>query len=402
MQHRRARNVRARTHKNMKRNHTIGFDAESAARSKTGIGNYGRFIINALASACVSNTYLRLYITKQHNNAYFDRVAALRNVEAMEPDGRLWRRLSWLWRAIGVSRDAKNGSVELYHGLDNRLPYGLAHYNIRSIITIHDLRFLRFGSKNPISAYLDKHRLHSSCRRADRIIAVSEGTKHDLVELMNIDPEKIDVIYTGCDPCYTAPIDAEYVAAVKEQYKLPERYILNVGTQSKRRNIELILDAMTKLPEPIDLVAVGAPTSHTRRLAALARKLGIDSRVHFIVCDSNEELAAIYRGAELLVNPTHYSTFGMPLVEALNVGIPVIGATGSSHEEAAGPNGIYVSTDNSAELADKIDALLNNEELRRQVVEHGKSHVSRFRPEVTAYNILNCYKRIGIDLNEYL
>lgn len=386
----------------MKRNHTIGFDAESAARSKTGIGNYGRFIINALAATCARNTYLRLYITKQHNNTYFDRVASLRNVEAMEPDGRFWRKLSWLWRVAGVSRDAKNGSVELYHGLDNRLPYGLAHYNIRSIITIHDLRFIRFESKSPISTYIERQRMHSACHRADRIIAVSEGTKRDLVELLNIDPEKIDVIYTGCDPCYTAPIDAERVATVKEQYRLPERYILNVGTQSKRRNIELILNAMTKLPEPIDLVAAGAPTSHTRRLAALARKLGIDNRVHFIVCDSNEDLAAIYRGAELLVNPTHYSTFGMPLVEALNVGIPVIGATGSSHEEAAGPNGIYVSPDDSAELADKIDALLNNKELRRQVIENGRSHVSRFRAEVTAYNILNCYKRIGIDLDEYL
>lgn len=386
----------------MKRNHTIGFDAESAARSKTGIGNYGRFIINALAATCARNTYLRLYITKQHNNTYFDRVASLRNVEAMEPDGRFWRKLSWLWRVAGVSRDAKNGSVELYHGLDNRLPYGLAHYNIRSIITIHDLRFIRFESQNPISTYIERQRMHSACHRADRIIAVSEGTKRDLVELLNIDPEKIDVIYTGCDPCYTAPIDAERVATVKEQYKLPERYILNVGTKSKRRNIELILNAMTKLPEPIDLVAAGAPTSHTRRLAALARKLGIDNRVHFIVCDSNEDLAAIYRGAELLVNPTHYSTFGMPLVEALNVGIPVIGATGSSHEEAAGPNGIYVSPDDSAELADKIDALLNNKELRRQVIENGRSHVSRFRAEVTAYNILNCYKRIGIDLDEYL
>ena len=126
--------------------------------------------------------------------------------------------------------------------------------------------------------------------------------------------------------------------------------------------------------------------------------MGTAERVHFISRDNNDDLAAIYQGAEILVNPTKNSSFGMPLIEALSVGIPVIGTANSCHVEAAGPDIINVSPDDSGELADKIDAILNSEELRQQIVTSGRNHISRFRPEVTAYNVLNCYKRIGIDL----
>lgn len=383
----------------MKRNHTIGFDAECANRNNTGKGNYGRYIIDAVASSCRSNTYLRLYIPSHRDNSAYDSLAERSNIESMEPDGGLWRKLWWLWQIFGVSRDATNGGVELFHGLNNHLPYGLSRRNIRSVVTIHDVHLLNETTPfQPISMHIKRMRIKSSCRRADRIIAVSEGIKRDLTESLGIDPDKIDIIYTGCAQRFTQQTDEETVMATREKYSLPERYILNVGTQSRRRNIELIIEAMHKLPYPIDLVAVGQSTPHTNRLREKAAKLGIAERVHFISCDNNDDLAAIYQGAEMLVNPTKNSSFGMPLVEALSVGIPVIGTANSCHVEAAGPDIIYVSPDDSGELADKIDAILNSEELRQQIVTSGRNHISRFRPEVTAYNVLNCYKRIGIDL----
>ena len=387
----------------MKHNHTIGFDAECANHSNTGKGNYGRFIIEAVASSCISNTYLRLYIPTHTDNSTYDALARRSNIESMEPDGSIWRKLPWLWQIAGMARDAKRGGVELFHGLNNSIPFGLSRRDIRTVITLHDMRLTSETSPfKPLTSHLRRLLVRSSCRRADRIIAVSEGVKRELTTTLNIDPDKIDVIYTGCAPCYSEHISDDAIASARERYSLPERYILNVGTQSRRRNIELILDAMSKLPYPIDLVAVGEKTPHTRRLQERAKKLGIEERVHLISCDDNNDLAAIYHCAELLVNPTKNSSFGMPLVEALSVGIPVIGTADSCHMEAAGADALYVSPDDSAELADKIDAVLNNEELRQQIIQGGRNHITRFRREVTAYNVLNCYKRIGIDLTDHI
>lgn len=383
----------------MKRNHTIGFDAGSTYANLTGPGNQGRYLIDALATACPRNAFLRVYTPQRLKNTEYDILSKLDNVEPMEPDGSFWRRHTKLWRAFGVARDAHRGSVELFHGLDTFLPYGLGKYDIRSVITIRDLIVLRYPSTmNILKRIYTRFKLRSACRRADRIIAISECTKRDLVNLMKIDPEKIDVIYPGFDPRYAQEISAEAVEAVKQKYGLPDRYILNVGTQHARKNIELIISAMDKLSVEIDLVVAGRNTSHTSRLKRTAKRLSLGDRVHFLDSVTKDELAAIYRGALMLIYPTHYSSFGMPIIEAMSVGIPVIGATGSSHEEAGGNAAIYVSPNDSDALAEHIEELLDNEQLRLEMVRRGHDYVTRFRPEVTAYNILNCYRRIGIDL----
>ena len=132
-----------------------------------------------------------------------------------------------------------------------------------------------------------------------------------------------------------------------------------MGTQHARKNIELIISAMDKLSVEIDLVVAGRNTSHTARLKRTAKRLSLGDRVHFLDSVTKDELAAIYRGALMLIYPTHYSSFGMPIIEAMSVGIPVIGATGSSHEEAGGNAAIYVSPNDSDALAERIEELLD-------------------------------------------
>lgn len=383
----------------MKRTHTIGFDAKYANAELSGMGSYGRFITRALATACTENAYLRMYIPKHIPNADYDDLVNMPNVESMEPDGSLWRRLSMLWRMWHVTKDAQRGDVELFHGLANSLPYGLSRKGIRSVVTIHDLRFIRYPNTFNILERAVKYlEMCSACRRADRIIAASQTTKRDLHKFLNVNPEKIDVVYEGCETIYNAHVSEEAVAEVREKYQLPKSYLLNVGDIEERKNIGLIIEAMAELPETVELVVAGRQTSYAKRLKKRIKSLGLEKRVHIRNVAHNDR-PALYKGANIFVYPSHFEGFATEILEALSVGVPVIAARGSSLEEAGGAKSIYVSPRDCGELVEEIEKLWSNDELRNEMIRAGKAHTRLFRAEVAAYNIIRCYKRIGIELD---
>ena len=385
----------------MKHNYTIGFDARCANTQESGIGSYARFIIKALAEACPENAYFRMYTPKHQPHNEYDALDTLPNVESMEPDGSLWRKLSWLWQILRITKDAKRGDVELFHGLEGRLPYGLRRNQIRSVVSVHNLISIRFTKHyNILERIIEYIKVSSACHRADRIIAASEATKRDIAHLLGISHEKIDVVYEGCNPMYSQKISDEQVEAVKRKYNLPERYILNIGEMVERKNFGLIVEAMAELPEDINLVVVGEQTSYTRRIKRRLKILGFEERVHFRRNIAQEDRPALYKGAEIFINPSKFEGFSIEILEALSVGGPVIAARGSSLEEAGGPDSIYVSSKDCGELVDAIENIRNDEALRQRMIEQGARHVTHFRSEVAAYNIMKCYRRIGIDLDE--
>lgn len=385
----------------MKHNYTIGFDAKYANAELNGLGSYSRFIINALAKACSENAYLRMYTPKRLPNKEYDKLDALPNVESMEPDGALWRKLSPLWRLLRISKDAKRGDVELFHGLTSRLPYGLARRDIRSVVTIHNLISLRYPKQSNIFERIIEYiETRSACHRADRIIAASEATKRDIAHLLGVSHEKIDVVYDGCNPIYSEPVEIEAVEEVKRKYNLPERYLLNIGNMEERKNFGLIVEAMAELPEDVHLVVVGRETSYTRRIKSRIKSLRMEERVHIVRNVELEERPAIYKGADIFIYPSKFEGFATEILEALTVGVPVIAARGSSLEEAGGEHSIYVSSKDCGELVDAIELLSKDDELRSRMIAEGQRHVKYFRSEVAAYNIMKCYRRIGIDLSE--
>ena len=382
----------------MKRTHTLGFDAKYANAETDGIGSYCRFVARAIATTYPENTYLRLYTPTQLPNADYEALAEMPNVESREPDGGLWRRLKRLWRMWHVAKDAKRGDVELFHGLANNLPYGLARRGIRSVVTIHDLRFIRYPNHfNIIDRILREFMMRSACRRADRIIAASETTKRDLRKLLRVNPEKIDVVYQGCDARYSEHISDEQVAAVREKYQLPKNYILNVGEIEERKNVGLIIEALAELPENIELVVSGKQTSYTKRLKRRIKSLGVEKRVHFRNV-AHDDKPALYKGADIFIYPSHFEGFAVEILEALSVGVPVIATRGSSLEEAGGDKTIYVSPRDCGEMVESIERILADNDLREQMIVGGKRHTRHFRSEITAYGIMKCYERIGIEL----
>lgn len=385
----------------MKHNYTIGFDARSANSENSEIGCYGRFIIKALAEACPENAYFRMYTPKHQPQREYDALDSLPNVESMEPDGAIWRKLSLLWQMFRMSKDAKRGDVELYHGLEGRLPYGLRRRGIRSVVSVHNLISLRFTKYyNIFERVIEYIRLSSACHRADRIIAASEATRRDIAHLLGVSHEKIDVVYEGCNPLYSREISDDEVAAVRKKYDLPERYILNIGDMVERKNFGLIVEAMAELPDDINLVVVGEQTSYTKRVKRRLKVLGFENRVHFRRNVATQDRAALYKGADIFINPSRFEGFSVEILEALSVGVPVIATRGSSLEEAGGKHSIYVSDRDCGELVEAIERLSSDEQLREKMIEEGKHHVTHFRSEVAAYNIMKCYRRIGIDLTE--
>lgn len=386
----------------MKHGYTIGFDAHYANTNNTDLGNYSRSMIDALAAASPRHCYVRMYVRKRHPNAAYDALDSRANIESMEPDGGLWRKLTWLWRTFRLAKDAERGDVALFHGLAGELPLGLAYHNIRSVITLHDLEFLHLTSfHNPLKrAWLKLHTAYM-LHIADRIVAVSDSVKRDAVKHLHIDPDKIDVIYRSCDKCFYKPLTEEQREEVRSRYALPKRYMLTVGTQSERKNISLIVEAMAELQDrELQLVIVGRGTGNSERIRHRLKSLGLKDRVKILYGVPSSDLPAIYAEAEIFINASFYEGFGQSIVEALTMGVPTIATSGSSHEEAGGAFSIYVSPTNHRELKEAIERVAGDSELRESMSSQGREYATRFRSEVIAYNLINCYRRIGIDLNE--
>ena len=386
----------------MKHGYTIGFDAHYANTNNTDLGNYSRSIIDALAAASPRHCYVRMYVRKRHPNAAYDALDHRANIESMEPDGTFWRKFTWLWRNFRLAKDAERGDVALFHGLAGELPLGLARHKIRSVVTLHDLEFIHLTSfYNPLQRAL--FRLHRAymLHLADRIVAVSDCVKRDAVKYLHIDPEKIDVIYRSCGKEFHTPLSNEQLAVVRERYALPERYMLTVGTQSERKNISLIIEAMAEVQDKeLQLVIVGRCTGNTEQIRHRIKSLGLEDRVTFLYGVPSADLPAIYACAEMFLNVSIYEGFAQSIVEAITMGVPVIASSGSSHEEAGGEGSIYVSPKDRVELKEAIERLAASSELRAEMAQKGRDYSTHFRSEVIAYNIINCYRRIGIDLNE--
>lgn len=361
--------------------------------------SYARFVIDALSSACPKSAYFRMYIEKSEPHADYDALAEKPNVESMEPDGVMWRKLSWLWRMWHIGRDMERGDVDLYHGLAGLVPLGLERRNIRSVVTVHSLEFLRLRRLfSPVYNFYRRAIMLSSMRRADRIIAASECVKQDLMRYLHIHADKIDVIYGGCHRRFSEPVTEFEKERVKERYNLPGRYILVAGRHNARKNLHHIIETLPQMDGDLNVVIVGRGTAQTENLVRRIKALGVEDRVRLLYGVADEDMPAIYHGATAYLMLSLYEGFSTTIVEALTVGVPVIASRGSSLEEVGGPDSIYVKSGDRKALVKAIKRVVESEELRAQMVERGREYAQRFRPEVIAYNLLNCYRRIGIEI----
>lgn len=372
----------------------IGFEAKRIFSNFTGLGNYGRFIISALSEHFPDNQYF-LYTPKLVSHPEIDPILAKSNVEVVEPSG-LFKKFSSLWRSGGMSMNDTTKQLDIFHGLSQELPFGLPSH-VKKVVTVHDLIFIRFPEfyhSWDVSIY--KAKVSRACRQADAIVAISEQTKHDLIEFLKVEPEKIHVIYQGCHPNFKRPVSAEEIESVRRKYDLPPRYILNVGTIEERKNLLLILKALTSLPESerLPLVVVGRQTEYFQKIVEAVKSFKLESQVHFLHNAAFTDFPAIYKGASVFVYPSVFEGFGIPLVEAIESGIPVITSQGSCFSEAAGPSSVYIDPKNSDSLAQALSDMLRDSEKRSKNVKASREYIKKFEPSAVSRHLSSLYQKL--------
>jgi glycosyltransferase involved in cell wall biosynthesis len=295
-----------------------------------------------------------------------------------------WEQLVWPWQT-------RQQRINLLHGAAFTTPLLAA---CPSVITVYDLSFVHFpeGFSSAQRRYLISQTRHS-CIRANRIITISESGRQDVHQFSGVPLSRIDVVYPGVDAMFR-PYPAEEVAAFR-QAKGYGRYLLHVGTLQPRKNIPLLLEAFARLNEPeLQLVLIGGKGWKYDAIFARIQALGLVDRVHFPGYVPDEELPLWYNAAELLVFPSLYEGFGMPVLEAMACGTPVVAANRSSIPEAVGTAGLLFDPENAAELLERLTAVLPDPHLAANMRTQGLAHASQFSWERAGRETAAVYQRV--------
>jgi len=370
----------------------IGFDAKRAFRNFTGLGNYSRSTVSILSGFYPDSRYI-LY-TPPYKPHPEHRFADRENIQIVQPQG-MYKHFSSAWRSFGISHDAKRDKVQIFHGLSGELPTGLSKHNIRPVVTIHDLIFLRYPQfYKSIDRRVYTKKIKSACVNADLIIAISKQTKQDIIDFFGIAEGKIRLVYQGCDPQFYDRCSDEQKQAVAAKYQLPPCYILYVGTIEERKNLNTAVRALALLPVRYSLVVVGKPTAYMQEINSVINRLGLSSRVHFIHKADFRDLPAIYQQAEVFVFPSVFEGFGIPVLEALNSKIPVITSNVSSLPEAGGAHSMYINPLDSKELEQALMRLFADSDLRNTMITNGQQHALNFREEKIAAALWDVYTEL--------
>lgn len=367
----------------------IGFDAKRAFCNFRGLGNYSRNTFFALTENFPENDY---YLFTPETKPEF---AALTYPHAQ----KIMPRHQWLgacWRSCGCKREIRHLRLDLYHGLSHELPFGIERTRTKTVVTIHDLIFLTHPHLYPwLDRKLYEKKYYRSAAVADKIIAISQQTKLDLMEWWKVPEEKIAVVYQGCSPQFLQVCPEEKLQEVRQKYHLPSQYLLHVGTVERRKNQEVIIRAMKSGRLDIPLVLAGRHTDYVKDLWAIDADF-VRQNVIFLDHFADEDLPAIYQNASLFIYPSLYEGFGIPILEALSSRLPVITSEGRCLREAGGEGALYISATDSEQLAVSIFNVLQDSNLRQELVARGTRQIQQFTPSAIAQNLMEVYGELVI------
>ena len=369
----------------------IVFDAKRAFHNSRGLGNYSRYCIDTLATYFPENNYF-LFNPTNKNNIDFPLSEQTRNII---PQSLIGKAFPSLWRSLGMCKQIKSINADIYHGLSQELPFGISKTGAKTIVTMHDAIFMRYP-KLYLSSYRNIfiRKNAYACKVSDHIIAISEQTKRDFMEYFNVDESKISVVYQGCNPIFREHIPEEKKRAIREKYNLPQQFILTVGTIEERKNTMLIIEALHRGHLEIPLVMIGRPTSYIKKIQKIITEYKMEKQVIFIHNAETNDLPAIYTLSDIFVYPSIFEGFGIPILEALCTGTPVISSKGSCFEETGGPYSIYVNPGSADELAESITKILNDKALSDTMKKEGSIFSAKFSDKNFAQKLMNIYQSV--------
>ncbi len=266
-----------------------------------------------------------------------------------------------------------------------------------SVVTIHDLSFILFpASFRRLNRLYLSHLTRLSVKEADMVIAVSQNTKRDLVRLFGLDEEKVCVIYHGTNESFQ-PIASHPLENFRKRRGLPESFILFVGTMEPRKNLERLLEAFAQVKKdsklPHKLVIAGPRGWFSEKTLAAAERLGLEDEVLFSGYIPQKELPFWYNAAQAFVYPSLYEGFGLPVMEAMACGVPVITSNTSSLPEVVGEAGVKIDPYSVEELSRALQEVLTNKDLRSALIDKGLAQAKKFSWRKAAQETLAAYER---------
>lgn len=391
----------------------IGFDAKRAFKNNTGLGNYSRMIICALAQY-YPDIEMVLFTpdVKGRYAHFFEDIVSSKSqkravITVVTPAG-MWRLFPGLWRTFGIAGEIRRRELDVYHGLSHELPRGRVG-DTRLVVSMHDLIVWRYPKHFPfVDRLIYKLKQRHACRRADMIVAISKQTERDLVDLMGVDSNKIQVVYQSCDEIFRMPISDERRDAVRQQYSLPDKYFLCVGTIEQRKNQAAVVQAFAllinqeknnqsascaKRTSNIEhhLVFVGRKTAYYDTVAEAVREYGLESCVHFLEGVDFADFPVLYSEADASVYMSIFEGFGIPVLESLTCGTPVVASSRSSIPEVGGDAALYADPENPREIAEKMAKLIMDVDLRDELFCKATIQAAKFEPKKIASDLLKLF-----------
>jgi len=295
---------------------------------------------------------------------------------------------------LHLPQDRLFPGIDLFHATDHLLPR-LAR--ARSVFTLYDLTFHFYAKTHKLlNRWFLALMTPRFLQRADAITAISESTRRDAARLYGIDAAKIKVIYPGVSSRFR-PASTEQIAEVRQRYSLPDRFILSVSTLEPRKNLGSLLEAITLLKPPLDLplVLVGKKGWLYQGLLQKLNGLGLERRVLLTGYAPDDDLPSLYSAADLLVYPSIYEGFGLPVLEAMACGTPVVTSNPSSLPEIVGDAEVTVNPQDVHALADAIVHVLTDEARRNEMKVRGMERAAQFTWERAARETLALYQTLG-------
>ncbi|PRB03554.1 glycosyl transferase family 1 [Chryseobacterium sp. MYb7] len=362
----------------------IAFDAKRFFHNTSGLGNYSRDLVRILSEYEPDNEYLLLSKNKSERGK---ELLERPNVHFIPTSkGNLSRQLK-------MGKDAQQQGAGIFHGLSGELPLKWNPKPIKKVVTIHDLIFVRFPQ---YYSFFDRKihfwKFKKAADSAHKIIAISEQTKRDIIQYLKVSENKIEVIYQGCHHAFKEQQSPEMMQTVKEKFKLPERFILNVGTIEDRKNLLNVVKAISDTEIP--LVVVGRKTKYYQKIESFLKKNKMEKQVLFLEGVSMDELACLYKLADIFVYPSFFEGFGIPVIEALFSKTVVVTSNTSCLPEAGGKDSVYVNPDDDLDIRAKLKFLWENESERKRREEKGFEFVQKFNDEPIAKELIKFYQKI--------
>ena len=364
----------------------IGFDAKRAFLNSSGLGNYSRNLLNALYRYSTVNSYV-LFTPEISEKLFED----YQRFEIHAPQSVIPKLVKPLWRSFN-STILKRNRIDLYHGLSNELPLGIHRTKIPSVVTIHDLIFLRYPEYyNFIDRKIYYWKVKYACSSASKIIAISEQTKDDIQRFMKIESSKIEVIYQPVSPVF---FESKSESNLLKKYGLAENFILCVGTLESRKNQLSVLKAYHSAEFKTQLVFVGKQTIYRKKLDDYIQKNSLSESVVFLENISEKDLAGLYKMAFCSVFISLFEGFGLPVIEAMASGCPVITSNESCLPETAGGAAMLCAPEDTAELAALLKNIRENQTERQLWIDKGLNRARDFHPELFAHKMNEFYKTL--------